>query len=26
LLATGVLSAVLNPLVALGEQVMRLFL
>jgi Zn-dependent protease len=26
LLATGVLSAVLNPLVALGEQVVRLFL
>ncbi len=26
LLATGVLSAVLNPLVALGEQLMRLFL
>jgi len=26
LLATGVLSAVLNPLVSLGEQVMRLFL
>ena len=26
LLATGVLSVVLNPLVALGEQVMRLFL